>query len=59
MNIVAANRIGRNKAVNHGTRLAMKARAAMKRMSVRDARAEEHHHVIAGAPYYRGLRWSL
>jgi hypothetical protein len=67
MNTQQANGVGRSRAARQEKMLATKARDAMggtpptftKSTRLREATPEEHHQVIAGAPYYRGLRWSL
>ena len=67
MNTSQANRVGGSGVARHETTPATKARAAAagtpstftKSTRLREAAREEHLQGIAGAPYYRGLRWSL
>jgi hypothetical protein len=69
MNTPQATRVGRSRAGRQEKMLATKAPAATagtpptftftKSTRLRKLTSEEHRQVIAGAPYYRGLRWSL
>jgi hypothetical protein len=67
MNTHQANRVRGSRIAGHEEMLATGAPAAIgetpptitKSTRHRNLTPKERHQVIAGAPYYRGLRWSL